>query len=158
MDLDVYQVLMSRRSVRRFQQKSVSFYLLRRCVYAARLAPSAANLQPLEFIVVTDKKLCEGVFAALHWAAYIKPAWKPRVDERPVAYIVILVRDKASPWYLRDVSFAAGNIVHVAEAAGLGSCILCKIEKEQIDALKIIGGVAIGLLALGAFAKWLSKK
>jgi nitroreductase len=87
----------------------------------------------LEFVVVTDKKLCHEIFDALHWAAYLKPEWSPAVDKRPVAYIVVLVREKASPWFVRDSSFAASNIVHVAESEGLGSCILCKIEKKQIQ-------------------------
>ena len=151
MDFDVYHALTIRRSIRRFQQKSVSFDLLKRCVEAARLAPSAANLQPLEFIIVTDECLCKGVFAALHWAAYIKPTWAPSADERPMAYIIILVHDKASPWYIRDASFAAGNIVHVAESAGLGSCILCKIDKEHIRKLFSISSEMVidSVIALG---------
>lgn len=125
-------IFMSRRSIRRFQQKRVSLNLLKKCVDAARLAPSAANLQPLEFIIVTNKMVCGRVFEALHWAAYLKPEWRPMISERPVAYIIILVKDKTSPWYLRDVSFAAGTIVHIAETMGVGSCILCKIDKEII--------------------------
>jgi nitroreductase len=109
--------------------------ILNQCVDAGRLAPSAANLQPIQFIMVTDKKLCGKIFETLHWAAYIKPEWVPAENERPTAYIVLVVEENASPWYVRDVSYAAGNIVHVAEAEGLGTCILCKIEKEQIKAI-----------------------
>jgi nitroreductase len=129
---EMYRILTSRRSVRRFLQKQVPIDILKKCVDAGRLSPSAANLQPLEFIIVQEKTLCEGVFAALHWAAYIKPTWVPDKTERPMAYIIVLAKDRISQWYERDASFAAGNIVHTAEAAGIGSCILCKIEKDRI--------------------------
>ena len=54
--MEVYEAILSRRSIRRFQQKPISIEILKKFVNAARLAPSAANLQPLEFFVVTDKK------------------------------------------------------------------------------------------------------
>jgi nitroreductase len=151
MKSDVYTVLSSRRSVRRFQQKPVSLDVLQKCVDAGRLAPSAANLQPVQFILVTEKNLCTQFFETLHWAAYIKPEWMPSENERPVAYIVIVVEENASPWYVRDVSYAAGNIVHVAEAEGIGSCILCKIEKKQIkDLLSIPSEMVVdSVIALG---------
>ena len=151
MKSDVYTVLKSRRSVRRFQQNPVSLDILQQCVDAGRLAPSAANLQPVQFIMVNDKMICAQLFETLHWAAYIKPEWVPSENERPVAYIVIVVEENASPWYLRDVSYAAGNIVHVAEAEGVGSCILCKIEKEQIKEILSIPSKMIvdSVVALG---------
>ncbi len=151
MDSDVYQVLSSRRSVRRFKQKPVALDILKLCVDAGRLAPSAANLQPVQFIIVNERELCAKIFDTLHWAAYIKPEWAPDEAERPVAYIVIVVEENASPWYVRDVSYAAGNIVHVAEAEGVGSCILCKIEKEQIRNMLSISSdmVVDSVIALG---------
>ncbi len=134
----------------------VSLDLLKKCVDAARVAPSAANLQPLEFIIVTNKKVCGHVFEALHWAGYLKPEWRPEISERPVAYIIILVKDKASPWQLRDVSFAAGNIVHMAESIGLGSCILCKIDKELIREKLVIPNSMLvdSVIALGYKAEF----
>jgi nitroreductase len=47
MVMDVYTAIISRRTIRRFQKKPIKLDLLRRFVNAARLAPSAANLQPL---------------------------------------------------------------------------------------------------------------
>ena len=127
----VYNDIISRRSIRRFRQKKIKRDLIEKMVNAARLAPSAANLQPLEFVIVDEKEICLKVFETLSWAGYLKD-WNPSVDESPMAYIVILVNDKKNPWYLRDVSFAAANIVLTAENEGLGSCILCKFDKEKI--------------------------
>jgi nitroreductase len=147
----VYDAILSRRSIRRFQQKPISEGLLKKMVNAARLAPSAANLQPLEFFIVNDERLCEKIFNTTNWAGYIKPTWRPSKDERPVAYIIILVNDKNNPWHLRDVSFAAENIVLTAESNGIGSCILCKIDRDEIrKILKIPDRIIIdSLVALG---------
>ena len=149
-DKHVYKAIISR-SVRRFQQKKIDPEILKKMVNAARLAPSGANLQPLEFFIVDDKELCNKVFETTSWAGYIKPAWKPNETERPVAYIIILVKDKNNPWYLRDASFAAENIVLTAESNDIGSCILCKIDREKIrKILKIPENIIIdSLVALG---------
>lgn len=149
--MNVYNAILSRRSIRRFQQKQISMDLLKKLVNAARLAPSAANLQPLEFYIVNDRKLCEKVFNTLSWAGYIKPKWTPNNEERPVAYIVILVKDNTNKWYLRDVSFAAENIILAAEEKEIGSCILCNIERENLrDILKIPKEVLLdSIIALG---------
>jgi len=137
--MDVYDAVVSRRSIRRFQQKPVSLDILKKCVNAARLAPSAANLQPLEFFIVNKKELCKKFFQTLGWAGYIKPKWTPNEDESPVAYILILVKktDK-NLWYIRDASIAAANIVLVSENYNIGSCIMLKFDKEKVkEILKI---------------------
>jgi len=129
----VYDVIISRRTIRRFLQKPLDLVLLQKFVNAARLAPSAANLQPLEYIIVTEKKLCAELFDTLGWAAYIQPKWTPHVYERPTAYIVVLVTDGKNPYYQRDVGFATENIVLAAEAEGVGACVLCNINREMIQ-------------------------
>jgi nitroreductase len=130
--MTVYDVIISRRTIRRFFQKPLDLTVLKQFVNAARLAPSAGNLQPLEYIIVTEKNLCNQLFKTLGWAAYIQPKWTPNEHERPTAYIVILVKDVTNPYYQRDVGFATENIVLAAEAEGLGSCILCNINREKI--------------------------
>lgn len=148
---EIYKIINKRRSIRRYKQKPIILDILIKFVNAARLAPSAANLQPLEFCIVNDKDLCLKVFKAISWAGYIKPEWHPTEDERPVAYIILLVNDSKNPWYLRDVSFAASNIVLCAEGLGIGSCVLCKINKEKIrKSLKIPKQIIIdSVIALG---------
>jgi nitroreductase len=149
--MEVYKAIISRRSIRRFQQKEIPVKLLKRFVNGARLAPTAANLQPLEFFIVNDKKLCEKIFETLSWAAYITPKWSPNKDERPVAYIINLVKDTNNKWSDRDVSFASENIVLAAEEEGIGSCILCKIDKIKIqEILKIPKHMIVdSVIALG---------
>lgn len=131
--MDVYNVIKSRRSVRRFKQKEIPLRTLKKLVNAARLAPSAGNLQPLEFFVVNDKELRAKVFETIGWAKYIKPEWKPNEDERPVAYIIIITKEhENNPWYIRDASLAAENIILTAESEKIGSCLICNIDREKL--------------------------
>lgn len=149
--MTVYDVIISRRTIRRFLPKPLDLVLLKKFVNAARLAPSAANLQPLEYLIVTEKKLCALLFETLGWAAYIQPKWVPHEHERPTAYIVVLVKDTKNPYYQRDVGFATENIVLAAEAEGLGSCILCNIDREKIhNIFRIPSTVTVdSVIALG---------
>jgi nitroreductase len=149
--MNVYEAILSRRSIRKFKQKSISLELLKRFVNGARLAPSAANLQPLEFIIVNDKDICKKIFETLGWAAYIKPKWAPSEYERPVAYIIMLINDTNNKYAIRDVSLASENIVLAAEEEGIGSCIMCSVNREKIRELfKISDKILIdSVIALG---------
>ncbi|KYK21591.1 nitroreductase [Thermoplasmatales archaeon SG8-52-2] len=149
--MDVYEAILSRRSIRRFKQKQIPLELLKKFVNGARLAPSAANLQPLEFLIINEKDLCKKIFDTLGWAAYIKPKWAPSENERPVAYIIMLINDKKNNYAIRDVSLASENIVLAAEEEKIGSCIMYKINREKLrELLKIPNSIIIDtVIALG---------
>ncbi|MEM3399740.1 MAG: nitroreductase family protein [Candidatus Micrarchaeia archaeon] len=136
---DIYDLICSRRSIRKFLQKPIPYDVLERCVNAARLAPSAANLQPLEFIIIDDAEIRKLVFTTLRWAGYIKPHGNPKPNEEPTAYIVVLSNKKhASEWTKYDVGLATENIIIAALAQGVASCIIGSIEKERLhEILKI---------------------
>jgi nitroreductase len=130
----LYKIIISRRTIRAFKQKPLSIPFLKKLVNAARLAPSAANLQSLEFIVITDKDLRRKIFPCLRWAAYIAPYGLPPEGKRPMAYIIILVnKSKTSGRYVAyDVGAAAENILLAAWAQGIGSCWLQSIERGRL--------------------------
>jgi len=130
--MDVYETVLSRRTIRRFKQKPIDADLLKRFVNAARVAPSAANFQPLEYFIVSEKKLCERLFETLGWAGYLKPKWMPDESERPMAYIVILVREDLNKYYKWDVGLSAENIMLTAEEEKIGSCLLLNINREKL--------------------------
>ncbi len=149
--MNVYEAILSRRSIRRFKQKSIPIETLKKFVNGARLAPSAANLQPLEFFIVNDRDLCSKVFETLGWAAYIKPIWTPSENERPVAYIIMLISNPKNKYYTRDVSLASENIVLAAEEEGIGSCILLNVDRGKLSKyLKVPNSIIIdSVIALG---------
>ncbi|HIC91863.1 MAG TPA: nitroreductase [Syntrophaceae bacterium] len=150
--MDVYDIVLKRRSVRRFKQKSIPMDTLKKLVNAARVAPSAANLQPLKYIIVKKKELVKEVFTTLKWAAYIAPKGNPPEGQRPVAYIVVLVDTKiGKKGYEIDVGTAVENIVLVAWNEGIGSCLIGSIDKQRLrNLLHIPGHLKIALvIALG---------
>jgi nitroreductase len=71
------ELIQKRRTIRRFLQKPIPLKQLENFVDAARLAPSAANLQPLEYIIVHQPELLKRVFGTLKWAGYIRPLGDP---------------------------------------------------------------------------------
>lgn len=136
--MQVYKAITSRRTIRRFKQKEIPSRILKKLINAARLAPSAANLQPLEFIVVKDKVICNQVFGHLKWANYIAPFGNPAPDKRPTAYIAVLVnKSRAVPQYAAyDVGAACENLLLTAWGQGIGACWLQAIERK--DLMKIL--------------------
>ena len=151
-DKCVYDLAVERRTIRRFKPEPVPRELLEQLVNAARLAPSAANVQPLEFIVVDDPRVKAEVFPALKWAAYIAPAGDPRPGEEPAAYVVTLVNSKLrEKMFEYDVGAAMQNMILTALAEGVGACWLLSIDRDTLRAaLGVPAGFRIdSVLALG---------
>ena len=151
MNDDVYNLIISRRTIRKFKQKMVEIETLKKLVNAARLAPSMANLQPLEYVIVNNPETCEKIFNCLRWAGYISPNGTPKDGEKPVAYIVVLANENINSDYKRDVGAAIENMIIAALSFGIGSCWLCNIDREKIRSiLKIPDKLLIdSVLALG---------
>ncbi len=129
--MTVYELIQKRRTIRRFEQKPVPEDLLERCVNAARIAPSGGNLQPLEYIVVSEPEQCQQVFPHTAWAGYL-PDWSPGPEERPMAYIFILTNREVRANAPMDVGIAAENITLVALAEGVGSCIVGSLDEDAL--------------------------
>ena len=55
--MSLVDVVLSRRSIRRYRQKEIPRYILEKILEAGRQAPSAANRQPWHFIVITDHEI-----------------------------------------------------------------------------------------------------
>lgn len=147
----VYETILSRRSIRRFKQTPLDIEIIKRLVNVGRVAPSAANFQPLEFFVVSKKEICAQVFKTLGWAGYFKPKWMPAEQERPTAYIVILVKEDFKSYYKWDVGLAAENIMLAAEEENIGSCMLLSVKRDDLcKILKVPSHLFIdSVIALG---------
>ena len=131
-----YDFIVSRRTIRRFKPLPVPRDILEGAVNAGRLAPSASNLQPLEFVAVDDEDLRRKIFPCLRWAAYIAPAGTPRPGEEPMAYVVTLVNTAVrKEGYEYDAGAAVENMILAAWAEGVGSCWLISVDKEKVHAI-----------------------
>jgi len=146
----IYEKITSRRTIRKYRQKNVPREVLVRCVDAARLSPSGANRQPLKYIIVNDEGLLDPVFSTLRYAGYL-PEYKHSEDEKPRAYIVILLDKNISKDPGHDAGIAAMSISMVAYDEGVGSCILGAVDRERLrevlkvpDSLDIVLVVSLG--------------
>jgi nitroreductase len=130
--MNVYEVIVKRRTIRRFQKKKVPYEVLEKCVNASRLAPSAANLQPCEYLVVDEEDLLNGVFGCLQWAGYISDG-SPSSSQRPTAYIIVLINQEVKrEEFEHDVGMAVENIILTAFEEGVGSCCFGSVERETL--------------------------
>jgi len=93
-----YKLILKRRTIRRFQEKAVPFSLLKKCINAARLSPTARNTQPLEFVAVHDAEQAAKVNDAVHFGGVVRE--KGRVKEMSRRYEEWAARCEIREWPL----------------------------------------------------------
>jgi nitroreductase len=148
----IRDLVVATRSVRRFHQSTaVDLETLRQFVDLARLSASAANLQPLKYILSCDRERNALIFPLLAWAGYLKDWPGPVEGERPAAYIVILGDKDLRQSFDCDHGIAAQSILLGATERGLAGCIIASIQRRELrEALAIPEHLEILLvLALG---------
>jgi nitroreductase len=140
---NLLSLLRIRRSVREFQNKGIAKDQLEKIIDTARFAPSARNVQPWEFVLITDKpKLI----------ALAQLAENGRFMAQAAACIAVFSTD--TKYYLEDGCAATCNILLAATALGIGSCWIAGDKKpyaHQVNTLlnapvniKLISLIALG--------------
>jgi nitroreductase len=117
----------------------------------ARLSPSAANMQPLKFILSCNQKKNEKIFSCLAWAGYLKDWPGPEETERPTGYVIILGDTEIAKDFGCNHGIAAQSILLGAVEMGFGGCMIASIQRDKLaELLKIPPRYEILLvLALG---------
>lgn len=149
--MNIFDLIKSRRTIRKFLQKLLSENQLMSYIDAARVAPSGANLQPLKYIAVQSMDMAEKVFPLLKWAGYLED-YAPKEGERPVAYIVVCVDKDIRPnGGELDVGASVENILLAALSEGVGTCWLASVDRDALaDLLDIPDNLYISsVVALG---------
>lgn len=134
--MNIYELIKSRRTIRKFKQIPIDDSMLKRFIDAARVAPSGANLQPLKYVVVNSQEMTEKIFPLVKWAAYLAPDYTPQETERPTAYIAVFgdTSIKKSS-FETDMGAAVENIILTALSEGVGACWMGAIDYKKITAL-----------------------
>lgn len=131
--MSTYELIMKRRTVRKFKQEPIERIKLEKLINAARFAPSAANIQPLKYKIIDNPNEVDQVFGNVKWAAYIAPQGNPCQEEKPVAFIAVLVDTEIkSSGYELDIGAAAQNIFLAALEEGIGTCWMGAINRDEI--------------------------
>ncbi|MGB9620689.1 MAG: nitroreductase family protein [Armatimonadota bacterium] len=141
--MDAIECLKTRRSVRSFQMGSIDRAVLEDIVDCGRLAATAINIQPWQFVVVTDAAMRRKIASITDYGKFIA--------EAPCCIAVFCEKVK---YYLEDGSAATQNMLLAANAHGLGSCWVAGDKKPYCAEIARLLGVPdshtlVSLVAIG---------
>ena len=161
------ELVRNRRSIRRYLDKPVEREKILTCIEAARLAPSADNVQPWRFLIIDDPKLktqyAKEIFSGIYSISKF-------AEKAPVLILILARLDIIAnrigkqiqniQFYLLDIGIAGEHVVLQAQELGLGTCWIgwFNIRKAR-KFLKIPRKYKIvSMLAIGYFEKRPSKE
>lgn len=122
-----FDLIETRRSIRKFKDKPVEKEKVDRLMEAALRSPSSRSFNPWRFIVVDKSELLETLATAKpHGATFLKSA--------PLG-IVVCGDSSASDVWVEDCAIASMFIHLAAHSLGLGSCWI-QIRKRDHDPTK----------------------
>ncbi|MFP4697731.1 MAG: nitroreductase family protein [Eubacteriales bacterium] len=121
-----------RYSVRKFQDKPIEKEKLLQVIEAARIAPSAVNFQPWQFIIVQDEEVKEKLYET-YQRDWIKSA----------PAIIVACGDHSKSWRRRDgkdhcdidIAIAVDHMTLAAAQLGLGTCWVCAFNSARCHGL-----------------------
>ena len=130
--MQLMEVIKGRRAVRKFKEGDIPKENLLKILEAGIWAPSGSNIQPWEFILITDK-------ANIEKAKLISPG----LFGEPAALIVICINKERSKkagklgetMAVMDASMAAQNMMLMAYSLGIGSCPVASFNKTALKEL-----------------------
>lgn len=146
--MNVYEAIKTRRSIRSYLDMAVEEDKLQRVLQAARLAPSASNLQEWRFVVVRDAQTRKKLMEAAKGQRF--------VGEAPVVIACCAKTDQhvmtcGQMCYPIDVAIAIDHMTLAAVEEGLGTCWIGAFFADQVrEILGIPENVpVVELLTLG---------
>jgi len=128
--MSLIDVILNRRSIRRYEKRDIPEEVLAQIIEAGRQAPSAANRQPIRFIILKGhevKKELSTIFSLF-------------VKDAPVVIVGCAdITDRLTgKWAVVDTVIAMQNMVIAAWTSGIGSCWIGAFNEEKVkEILKI---------------------
>lgn len=122
-----HELLINRRSIRRYTTEPVDADQVRMILEAALMSPSSKSVRPWQFIVVEDKEMLEKL-------SHCKPNYATSIASAPLAVVVTADTTRSDAW-IEDASIAAVFMQLQAQDFGLGSCWVEVRERFGADGL-----------------------
>lgn len=123
------KLVKGRRSIRRYIQMPVEREKIIKCIDAARLAPSADNVQPWRFVIIDDPEIKERFASEVFSGIYFPSRFAAKA---PVLILILSRPDilanqlgkqiQKIHFHLIDIGIAGEHIVLQAEEFGIGTC------------------------------------
>ncbi|RJP28745.1 MAG: nitroreductase family protein [Candidatus Omnitrophota bacterium] len=141
--MQTLEALKTRRSVRVFKPKPIDAGSIEAILEAGGNAPTARNVQPWEFIVVTKKEVLHDIASLAENGRFIKDS----------ACCIAVFCDNTK-YYLEDGCSATVNILNAAHELGIGSCWVAGDKKPYCESIRQMLGCPahlklVSLIALG---------
>lgn len=141
--MEALENLKIRRSVREYIDKEISKDILEKIIEAARFSPTARNVQPWEFIIITQQAVLKKIADLAENGRFLAQA---------KACIAVFCAD--TKYYLEDGCAATCNILLAASILGIGSCWIAGDKKPYCAQVAKILGVPdtyklVSLVSLG---------
>ena len=137
--MNFIDLVKNRQSDRKYLDKAVEREKIERCLEAARLAPSASNSQPWEFIVVEEPELKNKVAHATYSSLISFNRFVPTAPVivvlnswRPKLHMALGGILKNRQFYLIDLGITAEHFCLQAAEEGLGTCMLGWFQTRKI--------------------------
>ncbi|MDD1733060.1 MAG: nitroreductase family protein [Methanothrix sp.] len=127
--MEITEAIRSRRSIRKYQDRSIEEEKLLRVLDTGRMAPSARNLQDWKFIVVRDQDKRKMLSEAANGQPYV---------EKASAVIVGCATEPENIMpcgqycYPIDLAIALDHMSLAATAEGLGSCWIGAFQEDKV--------------------------
>lgn len=138
--MELEQVILNRRSVRKYEEKPVEKEKIEACLQAALLAPSACNSQPWHYIVIDDPKVKEAFCKEVFTGVYAMSKW---AEKAPVLVAVVSDRGnftsrignffRRTEFYLVDQGISGEHFVLRAHDLGLGTCWIGWLNSDKAE-------------------------
>lgn len=140
----IMDIIKKRKSIRVYQDKPLPKKIVNSILEAAKYAPTARNMQELEYKVITSKalmaKLSQGILAAIQKEGMpLKGPPGARPDFfHSAPLLIIITAPKDNFWALTDAALAVQNIMLYAVSVNLGSCFIgmAKLIERDRSSLK----------------------
>ena len=130
--MELKELVAKARTCRRFKGQSVlSTETLTSLIDYARLAASARNAQILRFVTVSDDETRSAMDKLVVLGGALTPEQRATDAQRPGGYIVICGPEKMDDFAIMDVGIAAQTINLAACEAGLRSCMIGAVKKDE---------------------------
>ena len=121
--MDALEAIFTRRSIRRYRPEPVPMDLVNQLLAAGMSAPSAMNIRPWQFIVITERKIMDEIPKFHPYSAMLRSA--------PLVLCVCGDITASEKYWVLDCSAAAENILIAARALGLGAVWLAVYPVES---------------------------
>jgi nitroreductase len=152
--MDFFDAIRNRRSVRSFKAQEVPVDLLAKILDAARLAPSALNEQPWEFVVIAGLAKRRQIRVLYEAARSKSTLYKQDTAFLENATLILACTHSDSTRDIISVSLAIENLLLAATALGLGSLIMTTAvsTEEQLSFFRRECNIPTGVIPLALIA------